>query len=136
MTKKAQLVGAVVASAGLLATGAHAHADGVDNDGVNIGQDNNISLLPVTLCGDDVAVLGVILPIASPESVQCLNAAITDHPQVDNSDSTGGRIGTGEHSGAVDGLAPGKIVIPAEQSNDLPEAPAPVPVQGHHAVTG
>lgn len=164
MTKKAQLVGAVVASAGLLATGAPAHADRVGNDGLNIGDDNNLSLLPVQACGDDIAILGLILPVASPEYTECANAAITDHPHVESGSPGDGRTEPGESSerpgtgavppgdvaeqpgtGAVppgdqaatpEGNGPGRVIVPADQSSDLPEAPVPDPVRGHHAVTG
>lgn len=77
----ARLIGAAAVAAGLLALGAPAFADMHDNDGVNIGNDNNISLVPIQACGNNVAVLGITAPIASPQNVQCVNAPILDHPK-------------------------------------------------------
>ncbi|MGJ7906136.1 hypothetical protein ACOQFL_06610 [Actinopolyspora sp. H202] len=68
------------AAAGLMAVGSPAMADSKDNDGINILNDNNVSVLPIQLCGNDVAVLGANLNIASPETTKCVNAPIVDHP--------------------------------------------------------
>ena len=119
MRKTAGTIGAFIVGAGVL-TGGTAFADSTDNDGVNIGNDNNASVAPIQLCGNNVAVLGAVVPIASPQNVACTNAPIVDHPQepsaaqplAEKQSSTG--LGSGE----------------------LPEAPSPVAVEGHHAVTG
>ncbi|WP_019855960.1 hypothetical protein [Actinopolyspora mortivallis] len=84
MGKKKYLAGSVAATAGLLLAGSPAVADSVDNDGINLGNDNNASLVPVQLCGNDVAVLGAVVPLLSPEASECVNAPVVDHP------STGG----------------------------------------------
>ncbi|KEI44700.1 hypothetical protein GU90_08570 [Saccharopolyspora rectivirgula] len=63
-----------------------AHADSVDNDGINILNDNNISVLPVQACGNNIAVLGIVLPLLSPQDVNCVNAPIVDHPSVEFDD--------------------------------------------------
>lgn len=79
MLKKAAIVAG--AAAGLLALAPAANADSMDNDGVNIGNDNNVSVLPVQACGNNVAVLGAVVPILSPQTAQCVNAPVVDHPQ-------------------------------------------------------
>lgn len=63
----------------MLAIGSPAFADSADNDGVNLLNDNNASVLPVQLCGNDVAVLGAVADVASPENTECVNAPIGDH---------------------------------------------------------
>ncbi|MDI2032858.1 hypothetical protein QFW96_29850 [Saccharopolyspora sp. TS4A08] len=78
MLKKAVIVAG--AAAGLLALAPMANADSSDNDGVNILNDNNVSAVPVQLCGNNVAALGAVVPIASPNSSECVNAPIVDHP--------------------------------------------------------
>ncbi|MCI2421617.1 hypothetical protein MOQ72_29705 [Saccharopolyspora sp. K220] len=61
-----------------------ANADSADNDGINILNDNNASILPIQACGNNVAVLGIVLPILSPQLNECVNAPIVDHPKVDS----------------------------------------------------
>ncbi|NHD18779.1 hypothetical protein G9447_17045 [Actinopolyspora sp. BKK1] len=61
--------------------GTAAFADTADNDGINAVDDNNISAVPVQACGNDIgAVVGVIAEVLSPESSQCVNAPVVDHP--------------------------------------------------------
>ncbi len=83
MGKTTYLVGSLAATAGLLVAGSPAFADSSDNDGINIGNDNNISVLPIQACGNNVAVLGVVAPILSPQKAQCVNAPIIDHPSAE-----------------------------------------------------
>ncbi|ASO18431.1 hypothetical protein AHOG_03875 [Actinoalloteichus hoggarensis] len=54
-----------------------AHAGSYDNDGINILNDNQLSVLPIQLCGNNIAILGVIVPIASPQISDCVNAPLT-----------------------------------------------------------
>ncbi|WP_019853128.1 hypothetical protein [Actinopolyspora mortivallis] len=68
-----------VAAAGMLAMAPMASADSKDNDGINILNDNNLSVLPVQLCNNDVAVLGAVVELLSPEKAKCVNAPIVDH---------------------------------------------------------
>jgi hypothetical protein len=82
--KKAAVVAGT--AAGLMAVAPLAHADSVDNDGINILNDNNISVLPVQACGNNIAVLGIVLPLLSPQDVNCVNAPIVDHPSVEFDD--------------------------------------------------
>ncbi|MER2093066.1 hypothetical protein [Saccharopolyspora rectivirgula] len=84
MLKKAAVVAGT--AAGLMAVAPLAHADSVDNDGINILNDNNISVLPVQACGNNIAVLGIVLPLLSPQDVNCVNAPIVDHPSVEFDD--------------------------------------------------
>ncbi len=70
-----------VAALGMVTLGSTAFADSAENDGVNVLDDNNISAVPVQLCGNNVgAAVGVVLPIASPQSNDCVNAPVVDHP--------------------------------------------------------
>ncbi|SFS54677.1 hypothetical protein [Saccharopolyspora flava] len=78
MLKKAAIVAG--AAAGLLALAPVANADSSDNDGVNLLNDNNLSVLPVQACGNNVAVLGAVVPLLSPQSSECVNAPVVDHP--------------------------------------------------------
>ncbi|MEV4646827.1 hypothetical protein [Saccharopolyspora sp. NPDC049357] len=78
MLKKAAIVAG--AAAGLLALAPVANADSEDNDGVNVLNDNNLSVLPVQACGNNVAVLGAVVPILSPQTAECVNAPVLDHP--------------------------------------------------------
>ncbi|WP_168586635.1 hypothetical protein [Saccharopolyspora sp. ASAGF58] len=80
MFKQAAIVAG--AAAGLLALAPVANADSADNDGINIANDNNISVLPVQACGNNIAVAGAVVPIASPQLNNCINAPIVDHPKV------------------------------------------------------
>ncbi|GAA0513332.1 hypothetical protein GCM10011581_04010 [Saccharopolyspora subtropica] len=80
MLKKAAIVAG--AAAGLLAVAPVANADSADNDGINILNDNNISAVPVELCGNNVAVLGAVVPLLSPQLSGCVNAPVVDHPRV------------------------------------------------------
>ncbi|MFC7341930.1 hypothetical protein [Saccharopolyspora griseoalba] len=78
MLKKAAIV--TGAAAGLLALAPVANADSMDNEGVNVLNDLNASVLPVQACGNNVAVLGATVPILSPQTAQCVNAPVVDHP--------------------------------------------------------
>ncbi|RRO15521.1 hypothetical protein EIL87_15910 [Saccharopolyspora rhizosphaerae] len=81
MLKRAVIV--ATAAAGLLALAPAAYADSQDNDGINLLNDNNVSVLPVQLCGNNVAVVGAVAPIGSPSKPECVNAPIVDHPTAD-----------------------------------------------------
>ncbi|MGP4019680.1 hypothetical protein [Saccharopolyspora sp. 5N708] len=61
-----------------------ANADSADNDGINVLNDNNLSVLPIQACGNNVAVLGAVVPILSPQLNKCVNAPIVDHPKVES----------------------------------------------------
>jgi hypothetical protein len=65
---------------GLLAAGSPALADSAGNDGVNVGNDNNIVIAPVQVCGDGLVggVTNVVL--GSPQRNECVNAPLVDHP--------------------------------------------------------
>ncbi|RCW45195.1 hypothetical protein DFQ14_103161 [Halopolyspora algeriensis] len=76
-----RIAGATGAAAlGMVTMGSVAFADSSDNDGINVLNDNNISAVPVQLCGNNVAAVGVVLPLLSPQNSQCVNAPIVDHP--------------------------------------------------------
>ncbi|MER7083437.1 hypothetical protein SAMN02982929_03792 [Saccharopolyspora kobensis] len=79
MLKKAAVVAG--AAAGLLALAPVANADSADNDGINILNDNNASVLPIQACGNNVAVIGAVVPVLSPQINHCVNAPIVDHPK-------------------------------------------------------
>ncbi|MFI0470656.1 hypothetical protein ACH347_41895 [Saccharopolyspora sp. 5N102] len=155
----------LAASAGLLVGGTPASADSADNDGINIGNDNNLSVLPVQLCGNNVGVLGAVVPIGSPQNSKCTNAPIVDRPGADEppadeppaagppaDEPPAGQppaeqppVGQPPASGPPAGKPP--VVKPPSSGptpsagsqggpEDLPVAPTPVAVEGHHAVTG
>lgn len=68
-----------MAATGLVMAAPLAMADSHDDDGINAVNGNNISAVPVQLCGNDVAaVIGVIANIASPDITNCVNAPITE----------------------------------------------------------
>jgi hypothetical protein len=77
--KKAAIVGG--AAAGLLALAPMANADSADNDGVNVLNDNNLSAVPIQLCGNNASVVGATVPILSPQYNECANAALLDQPK-------------------------------------------------------
>ncbi|MDR7300618.1 hypothetical protein [Haloactinomyces albus] len=90
MRTSVRLIGAAAATAGLMALGSPAFASGHGdyghnggyyddgNDGINILNDNNVSVAPIQACGNNVAVLGIAAPIASPQYTQCVNAPVVD----------------------------------------------------------
>ncbi len=80
-----RVAGAAGAAAlGMVAMGATAFADTADNDGINVLNDNNASVAPIQACANNVAVLGLTVPVLSPQQAQCVNAPIVDHPSVEN----------------------------------------------------
>ncbi|GAA4612676.1 hypothetical protein [Saccharopolyspora hordei] len=79
MLKKAAIVAGT--AAGLLALAPVAYADSADNDGINILNDNNISVLPVQACGNNVGVLGAVVSLLSTQHSSCVNAPVVDHPK-------------------------------------------------------
>lgn len=65
----------------MLAIASPAFADSSGNEGVNAVNDNNISAVPVQLCGNNVgAAVGVVVPVLSPQNNECVNAPVVDHP--------------------------------------------------------
>lgn len=74
-------------AAGLMSIGAPAFADSAGNNGVNLLDDNNLSVLPIQVCNSGTAdVLAIPLHLlsdneaGSPHDVECANAPILDHP--------------------------------------------------------
>lgn len=140
MLKKTYFIGAVAAGAGLLASGIPAMAGTVDNDGVNIGDDNNISLLPVQLC--QTQVIAALVPVGSPHNGECVNAPVVDHPSTSD-DSAPGRSGEGSDKPGKHRAEPKAPENPRDGMaragsgrTGLPTAPTPTSISGHHAVTG
>ncbi|MDI2032093.1 hypothetical protein QFW96_25960 [Saccharopolyspora sp. TS4A08] len=127
MRKTAYMAGALaVGTAGMVIGGTQAFADSTDNDGINIGNDNNTSVLPIQLCGNNIAILGAVVPVASPQNVVCAaNAPIEEGPSEPPAEEPPTEVSPGYEPPA-----------PSDSTEKLPEAPAPVAVQGHHAVTG
>lgn len=83
-TRVAGVAGATAIGVMTLGSAA-AFADSADNDGVNLLDGNNISAVPVQACGNDIgAVVGLVVPVLSPESSDCVNAPIADHPSQDS----------------------------------------------------
>ncbi|MEV4644453.1 hypothetical protein [Saccharopolyspora sp. NPDC049357] len=149
---------AVLALGAGMLIGTPASADSTDNDGVNLGNDNNLSVLPVQLCGNNVAVLGAVAPIASPQNVECVNAPIVDHPEKPDTEEPPtdeppsheppGHQPPGHEPPGHEppGHQPPSHEPPAHQppshsdevedAEELPTAPAPEATEGHVAVTG
>lgn len=77
-----RIAGAAGATAlGLVALGGTAFADSADNEGVNLLDDNNASVVPIQACANNVsAVIGLTVPVLSPQQAQCVNAPVVDHP--------------------------------------------------------
>ncbi|GAA4611543.1 hypothetical protein [Saccharopolyspora hordei] len=143
MRRSACLAGALVAGAGLIAGAAPAFADSADNDGINVGNDNNLSVLPVQLCGNDITVVGAIVSLVSPQSSHCVNAPVVDHPDVPPVASEPPVDGStppsdGKTPPGDPWVPPVEAETPPSEGTDptLPTAPSPAPVRGHHAVTG
>lgn len=121
-----------------------ASADSADNDGLNIGNDNNLSVLPVQLCGNNIGVLGAVAPIGSPQDVECTNAPIVDHSEKPEKPEK--PKPPTEHPEPPTEHPP--VHHPPVQhpptdshevehvSDELPTAPAPEVTEGHVAVTG
>lgn len=156
MRKTASIAGVLAAGAGMLTGTATAMADSTDNDGVNLGNDNELSALPIQLCGNNIAVLGAVVPILSPQDASCTNAPAVDHAQQDDEVDPGDGAEPGDEAEPQqpdEGRGGGDPVTDPEptdpvgsgdtgstgESRDgesLPTAPSPQLVQGHHAVTG
>ncbi|MEV5539237.1 hypothetical protein AB0L13_20460 [Saccharopolyspora shandongensis] len=81
MRTGARIAGVAAAAAAMMAITSPAFADSANNNGINLLDDNNVSAVPVQLCGNNVAVAGVVVPIASPQINNCVNAPIVDHPK-------------------------------------------------------
>ncbi|GAA0533801.1 hypothetical protein GCM10011581_07260 [Saccharopolyspora subtropica] len=80
-TRVAGVAGA--AALGVMGLGTAAFADSATNNGINAVDDNNISAVPVQACGNNVgAVIGVVVPILSPQVNGCANAPVVDHLKV------------------------------------------------------
>jgi len=69
MLKKSRIVGAIAAAAaGLLLMGSPAQADDVENGTIN--QTNN--LVPITVCENEVAIIGIVVDtVLASEAVDC-----------------------------------------------------------------
>jgi hypothetical protein len=69
---------------------APAFADSAGNNGINVLNDDNVSVLPVQVCnnGEAVPVLSHVVDlfghsqVHSPDTTNCVDAPIVDHPAV------------------------------------------------------
>jgi len=149
MLRKTCFVGAVAAGAGLLVS-APAMADTGGDDGVNIGDDNNVQLLPVQLC--DANVIGKVVNQESPDEVDCSNAPMVDHPKTEvhhHAPAPQAKPPQGaprQHAAQPAKTQPRKAQPAKVQhakphhrtaaKQSLPTAPSAAPVPGHAPVTG
>lgn len=129
MRKTTGLMGAVAIGSGLIATGAPAYADSANNNGVNLLNGNNVSVLPIQLCPNGFSGISDIVKIGSgsalsPQTINCVNAPVIDHP----------RAAPAPLRSAPETKR--SMPVPTERAAQLPMAPEPVAVLGHHAVTG
>ncbi|SFS73707.1 hypothetical protein [Saccharopolyspora flava] len=150
---------ALTLGAGLVVGVLPASADTTDNDGINLGNDNNTSVAPVQLCGNNVGVLGAVAPIGSGQDVECTNAPVVDHPEAAEVPEPPAEQPPAEQPPAEQPPAEqppaeqppadsGTEVLPEQEtpadsstqvqdtSESLPEAPSPEAAEGHVAVTG
>ncbi|MGW5642306.1 hypothetical protein ACWEV3_27395 [Saccharopolyspora sp. NPDC003752] len=81
MRTGARIAGVAAAAAAMMAIASPAFADSANNNGINLLDDNNVSAVPVQLCGNNVAVAAIVVPILSPQINNCVNAPIIDHPK-------------------------------------------------------
>ncbi|MEU6264802.1 hypothetical protein [Saccharopolyspora shandongensis] len=81
MRTGARIAGVAAAAAAMMAIASPAFADSTNNNGINLLDDNNVSAVPVQLCGNNIAVAGAVVPILSPQINNCVNAPIVDHPK-------------------------------------------------------
>lgn len=144
------MAGSVAATAGLLLAGTPSFADSADNDGINVGNGNNASVAPIQLCGNDIAVLGAVASVLSPESAECVNAPVVDHPSNDGDKDEPDEPDEPDKPDKPD--EPDKPEKPGEpdepkqpekpqhpgdeDEEELPSAPTPDSPEGHAAVTG
>lgn len=78
---------AAAIAAGLMSLGAPAFADSHGDNGLNLLDDNNLSVLPIQVCntGEIVPVLSDVVDLLghpqsqSPDTNNCANAPIQDH---------------------------------------------------------
>lgn len=75
---------AVISAASLTMVAAPAFADSAGNNGVNLLNDNNISVAPIQACPGKLTVVGDLVTVLnsrtnSPNSVTCAQAPISDH---------------------------------------------------------
>jgi hypothetical protein len=81
---------AAAIAAGLMSLGAPAFADSTGNNGINLLDDDNLSVLPVQVCnnGEVVPVLSDVVDLSghpqvhSPDTTNCSDAPIMDHPTI------------------------------------------------------
>ncbi|WP_246868849.1 hypothetical protein [Saccharopolyspora sp. ASAGF58] len=78
----AAIAGVATTAAAMMAIASPAFADSANNHGVNLLDDNNASAVPVQACGNNVAVLGAVVSLLSPQINNCVNAPIVDHPKM------------------------------------------------------
>jgi hypothetical protein len=134
--KTTGLMGAVAIGSGLIATGAPAYADSTNNNGVNLLDGNNVSVLPIQLCPGSSGILSDIVKVGSgsalsPQTTNCVNAPIIDHPRAAPAPQRSAPASLGSAPATTRSMP-----VPTERAAQLPLAPEPVAVLEHHAVTG
>lgn len=87
MRTSVRLTIAASVAAGLMSVGAPAFADSAGNNGINVLDDDNLSVLPIQVCNSGTTdLLAIPLHLLSdnegnsPHDVDCTNAPILDHP--------------------------------------------------------
>lgn len=111
MTRKPHLIGAAMVGACLMASGASAFAESAGNEHASKAHHLDAQLRQSCGCGNGTEV-GSVVP-APPES------PTSDQPEDQSI--------TGQVSYVPSGT---------DELGELPAAPAPTPIRGHHAVTG
>lgn len=89
-----------------------------ESNGINVGQDNNI-VVPVQACGDQIAVVGAIVPVLSSESASCTsNVAVVDESGGKGKGKGKRREGGGEEFNGINVLNDNNIAVPIQACND------------------
>lgn len=128
MRKKVCFVGIVSAAAGLFAAAPATAAD-QDNDGINVLNNSNISVVPIQACGNNI--VGPIVPVLSSQDVKCTQATIEK-----GKDSAQQQDPRPNDPPQATPQQPDEQKPATKPRTPLPSAPKPAPVAGHHAVAG
>lgn len=141
LSKARTITGVVAAAAGLLALATPAFAADVDHNseynGINAGNGNNVQV-PIGVCNNNVALLGLVVPIGSPQTVGHCSTAVIDQSHKPSEESPTEESPTEEKPTEEKPTEekPPSNGSQTPSSPSLPAAPVPTPVAAHSAVTG
>ena len=121
MRKSEYFLGVVAAAAGVLTAATPAvAADSSGNDGLKIGNGNNVSV-PVQACGNNIAVAGVVAPVGSSHGTGCANGSDSSSAGTGASQAQGFPVagkpsdsGSGQAAGQPSGLGTNQAGKPSD----------------------